>query len=285
MNTYWVYENIRKQASFYNELDVLLLLSSASQWKRLHPNFQCILYADKLTIELLENLNTTNLWDNIRTLPDNKHIDKNVFWASSKLEVLRFIEGPSILMDHDFIVYRNLEKYLKDKPFFAHEENGVGYYDTSWNPTINKVKDIINRPRPLAINCCFTYYPDDKFVNFYAKKSIELMEFFTKEKVPNSRFLIFAEQLLLKHLLDIHNIDYDTLLKEKWNAKNKVYEPSDKGYFTFEESNLIYRHYWMDKPKIKESKEGFDLNQEITILKNILSRHKDIKYDKKYFSK
>lgn len=284
MNTYWVYENIRKQSSFYNQLDVLLLLSSASLWKKHHPSFYCILYADSMTIDLLEEMNATRLWDKVKKLPSNNFIDKNIFWASSKLEVLRFIKGPSIIMDHDFLVYKNLEEYLTNKPFFAYEEDGDGYYDTSWNPIINKVKDIVSRPKPHAINCCFCYYPDDSFTNFYAEQSLKLMEFFTKEKVPNSKYLIFAEQLLLKYLLDFHNIEYDTLLNEKWNAKNNIYELSDKGHISFYESNMVYRHYWMDKPKIKQSKDGYNLTEEITILKNILSKHKEISCDHRYFT-
>ena len=284
MNTYWVYENIKKQASFYNQLDVLLLLCSTSLWKKHHPTFKCILYADSMTISLLEEMNASGLWDTVNELPSNTFIDKNIFWASSKLEVLRYVEGPSIIMDHDFLTYRNLENYLKNKPFFAYEENGDGYYDTSWNPIINKVKDIINRPKPHAINCCFSYYPESTFTNFYASQSLKLMEFFTTEKVPNSKYLIFAEQLLLKYLLDYHKVDYDTLLNEKWNAKNNFYEPSDRGHMTFNESNIVYRHYWMDKPSIKESKNGFNLIQEITILKNILKRHKKISCDHRYFT-
>lgn len=284
MNTYWVYENIKKQASFYNQLDVLLLLCSTSLWKKHHPTFKCILYADSMTISLLEEMNASRLWDTVNELPSNTFIDKNIFWASSKLEVLRYVEGPSVIMDHDFLTYRNLENYLKNKPFFAYEENGDGYYDTSWNPIINKVKDIINRPKPHAINCCFSYYPESTFTNFYASQSLKLMEFFTTEKVPNSKYLIFAEQLLLKYLLDYHKIDYDTLLNEKWNAKNNFYEPSDRGHMTFNESNIVYRHYWMDKPSIRESKNGFNLIQEITILKNILKRHKKISCDHRYFT-
>ena len=100
------------------------------------------------------------------------------------------------------------------------------------------------------------------------------MERFTKLNAPNSRFLVFAEQLVLKHLLDFHNIEYDTLLNEKWNAKGKFYEPSDIGHMTFEDSQTTYRHYWMDKPLIRQSKDGFDFNQETTILSNILKKSK-----------
>ena len=271
MNTYWVLENIREHDSFYNKLDILLLLSSVYLWKKNHPSYTTNLSVDKLTFELLESIYGTQLWDNVEILPKNNSIDKSVFWASAKLEKLRYVNGPAIIMDHDFLVYKNLSKYFNDKPFFCHEENGKHYYDTSWNPFIREISHIVSRPKPHAINCCFCYFPDSNFTNMYAKTSIELMQKFTELKVPNSRFLVFAEQLLLKHLLDFHNVKYDTLLNERWNAKGKFYEENDKGHISFDNSFTTYRHYWMEKPKIKQSKEGFSLEGEVNILNNILS--------------
>ena len=272
MNVYWVFENIRGDNSFYNELDTLLLLSSATLWKRHHNSHTTNLSADKLTLEYLDSINGLSVFDKVELLPKNKFVDKNVFWASSKLEKLRYVKGPTIIMDHDFLAYKSFDKYLKDTLFFAHEEDGTGYYDTSWNPFIKEIENIVRRPKPHAINCCFCYYPDSKFANHYAKTSLQLMHKFTELKVPNSRFLIFAEQLLLKHLIDHHNLKYGTLLNEKWHAKDKYYVPNDKGYMSFIDSNTVYRHYWMDKPLIRDSKEGFDYTQETTILKNILSK-------------
>lgn len=272
MNTYWVFENIRKDTTFYTELDTLLLLCSAHLWKKHHPSFTTNLCADKLTLDYLNSFNGLSVFDKTEVLPENKFVDKNIFWASAKLEKLRFINGPSIIMDHDFLVYKNLEEYLKDDLFFAHEEDGTNYYDTSWNPFIKEIEHIVKRPKPHAINCCFSYFPDSKFANHYAKTSLELMHKFTELKVPNSRFLIFAEQLLLKHLIDLYYLKYNTLLNEKWHAQDKYYVPSDKGYISFLDSNTVYRHYWMDKPKIRDSKDGFDYNEEITILYNILRK-------------
>ena len=274
MNTYWVYENIKEDHSFYNKLDILLLLCSGFLWKKHHPTHTTHLTADKLTLEYLDSFNGLSIFDKVDKIPKNKHVNKSVFWASSKVEKLRYIKGPSIVMDHDFLVFKSFEKYLNQDPFFCHEENGTGYYDTAWNPFVQSINDLISRPKPHAINCCFLYLPNSDFANSYSKISIELMERFTKLKAPNSRFLVFAEQLVLKHLLDYHKIEYNTLLNEKWNAKGKFYEPSDRGYMTFDSSQTTYRHYWMDKPLIKQSLKGFDFNQEITILNNILKKSK-----------
>ena len=71
MNTYWVYENIKEQSSFYNKLDTLLLLSSVYLWKKHHPNFTTNLTVDKLTYDYLHNINATYLWDKVEILPKN----------------------------------------------------------------------------------------------------------------------------------------------------------------------------------------------------------------------
>ena len=271
MNTFWVYENIRKQISFYTKLDVLLLLSSVRLWKRHHPNYNTVLYADSLTIEVLENLNAIKLWDEVHNLPENMFIYKSVFWASSKLQVLRNVKGPSIIMDHDFLVYTNLSQYFKDNVVVTVEENGKNYYPTAYDPFMRAVKDVLPRPKLRAINCSFLYFPTNSFCNYYAEQSLSLMEKFTKLKVPNSRYLIVSEQLLLKHLLDKHNIRYNSLMKAEWNCVTKTYDEYPIGIFNLQEYQTKFKHYWMEKPKIRDSKDGFDLTEEITILKNILS--------------
>lgn len=276
MNTYWVYENIKKQSSFYKKLDILLLLCSGYLWKKHHPTYNTVLYCDKLTETFLRSINSLNIWDEIKIIPENKHVDKSVFWASSKLEILRFAKAPCILMDHDFLVYKPFDKYLKKIPIFTQDENGERYYPTAYDPFIRQVNDLIPRPEPYAINCSFMYFTDTKFMNSYGQFSLQLMEKFSKLKVPNSKFLIFSEQLALKYLLDYHNIKYDTLLNEKWKPADGVYESNDKGIFSVEESLSIFRHYWLDKPKIRNSEEGFSFDSEVRILLNILSTLKNL---------
>ena len=277
MNTYWVYENIRKQISFYNELDILLLLSSATLWKKHHPTYTNILYVDKLTQELIYNLNAQSIWEEIKVLPENKFVDKGVFWASSKLEVLRYITGPSIIMDHDFLVYTPLDAHFNDNVVIAVEEDGTRYYPSAYDPYMKAVSKLLTRPKSQAINCCFLYFPNSTFANYYAEKSLELMQQFTKLKVPNSKYLIVSEQLLLKHLLDSHNIRYDSLMKARWDCRNRKYVEHPVGIYDLDESFTKFRHYWMDKVNIKESKNGFNFTDEISILKNILAK-KEINY-------
>ena len=273
MKTIWVLENIKEHKSFYTKFDLLLLLTSTSQWKKHHPTYTCCLYCDKMTHDLIKDLNAIQLWDEINIIPKNKFIDKSVFWASSKLEVLSRMTEPVIIMDNDFIVYKPLHDFLKDTIVGTHDEDGTEYYINSSDPYIKQAKHIINRPNLNAINVSFLYLPDPKFTQYYAKTSLELMELFTKIKVPNSKYLIYAEQLLLLHLITINNVSYNTLMKGKWLCSENKYSIGDKGYLSMEQSNMHFRHYWMDKPKIRNSEEGFSYEKEIKQLENAIKIH------------
>lgn len=274
MEVIWVLENIRGNKSFYNELDSLLLYASVIQMRKHHKFDNYVLYCDSLTKEQIIQDGKEHLWTEIRNLPINKFIDKSTFWASSKLQVLRNVNKPTLVLDHDFIIYREIQGLNKDTLLIGHEEDGNEYYPTRFDPFVREVRDLIPVPGTNAINCCFNFFPDHKVANSYAKLSLELMERFTKLKVPSSKYLIFAEQLALKYFLDYHKISYNSLLKGIWLAKDRIWESTDKGLIDLDEMNLYFRHYWMDKPKIRENKDGFDYNEEIRILKRIVDNAK-----------
>lgn len=280
MKTIWVLENIREHSSFYNKFDLLMMFASVIQWKKHHPSFHTHVFLDKLTYDTFSRIGALELWDSYENLPTSKSIDKNVFWASSKLVALRSIEEPIVIMDNDFVVYKSFENFLKDKIVATLYEDGKGYYANPLNPYIKKVKHIINRPKTEALNCSFLYFPDYKFTQYYAKTSIELMEEFTKLKVPDSTYLIYAEQLLLKHLINLHKIEYDTLLDKEFLCSKKIYTKERPGLINTESHNLYFRHYWMEKPDIRANKKGFSYNEEITQLENIVNNRILLDWDK-----
>ena len=142
MKTIWVLENIKGNSTFYNKFDLLMMLTSVIQWKKHHPSFTCELHADSLTLDLFEKLGVLTLWDSIETVKKNSVINKSIFWASSKLQTLRFVKEPVIIMDNDFIVYNSLSKFIKDKPIVAHNEDGKGYYINSSDFYVKKIKHL-----------------------------------------------------------------------------------------------------------------------------------------------
>ena len=270
MKTLWVLENIKGKKSFYNKFDFLMMFASVVQWKKHHPDFHCVLYADKMTLEVITNLGARNLWDETQVLKTNKSINKRVFWAASKLQALRFLEEPTIIMDNDFVVYTSFKKFLHQKVIVSHIEDGLNYYITPTDHFVKQVKHLINRYKQEAVNCSFVYFPDYKFMQYYAKTSLELMQELSRLKAPNSKYLILAEQLLLKHLMDLNEIKYIPLLDKIYNCLTNVYTNHTKGLIKTNDQNLFFRHYWMDKPRIKENKKGFSLEEESNNLMNVI---------------
>ncbi len=270
MKTLWVLENIKGKKSFYNKFDFLMMFASVVQWKKHHPDFHCVLYADKMTLEVITNLGARNLWDETQVLKTNKSINKRVFWAASKLQALRFLEEPTIIMDNDFVVYTSFKKFLHQKVIVSHIEDGLNYYITPTDHFVKQVKHLINRYKQEAVNCSFVYFPDHKFMQHYAKTSLELMQELSRLKAPNSKYLILAEQLLLKHLMDLNEIKYIPLLDKIYNCLTNVYTNYTKGLIKTNDQNLFFRHYWMDKPRIKENKKGFSLEEESNNLMNVI---------------
>lgn len=270
MNIIWVLENIKQHKSFYNKFDLLMLFASTIQWQKHHPDHTLNFYGDKLTLDLFKDLGVTELWNNVKEVGRNTFIDKSIFWASSKLQALRHVDTPVVIMDHDFIVYRSFDKYLKDTFTATHEEDGTNYYLNALDPYIQQVKHIINRPNLKALNCSFLYFPDSEFTRQYASLSLDLMAEFTKIKVPNSKYLIYAEQLLLKHLTTVKNIEIDTLLDHYLKCETDEFLKADTGLIPYEEHSLYFRHYWKDKKKIRNSSDGFNYEEEIEQLENIV---------------
>ena len=257
-----------------------MMFTSVIQWKKHHPTYICELHADELTFAVFKQLNALELWDSHKAVGKNKAIDKSVFWASSKLQALRYVEEPIIIMDNDFIVYKSLENFINTKPVVAHDEDGENYYLGPMDDYLKQVRHIINRPELKAINCSFLYLPDYKFTNSYAKLSLELMEEFTKLKVPNSKYLIYAEQLLLKYLLDLYNVKYDSLVDRVFNCRNDKFGKKTKGLIKYEESDLYYRHYWKEKNLIRENSKGFSYNKEVEQLEKVVKNRILIHWDK-----
>ena len=256
-----------------------MMFSSVIQWKKHHPTFECSLYADKMTLEVITQLGGIDLWDNNFPLRVNKAVNKNVFWASSKLQVLTQIKEPTIIMDNDFIVYTSFKKFLKQKVVVSHIEDGTNYYIMPTDHFAKKVKHLLSRYKQTAVNCSFLYFPDHKFMNHYATTSLEIMAELTRAKAPNSKYLILAEQLLLKHLMDLNNVSHIPLVNREYLCVKDEFTKTIKGLIKFEKQHLFFRHYWMDKTKIKKSKKGFSLKEESKALENVIKSKKVIDWE------
>ena len=244
MKIIWVLENIEEKKDFYGKFNILLLLASVRLWKRHYPDDNCTLYCDSLTKDVLSTLKVLKLWDNIESYVHSHDIDRKVFWAASKLQVLSKQTEPCIILDNDTHIYKPIKEYLNPNKVYVHNlEVGKGYYPTGSDLY---VRELSYRPRwkTTSVNVSFLQLPDPTFTQMYAKLSLDLMEQFTRMKVPNSQYLIFSEQLLLSHLLEKENIEYSSLLSNYWDCHAWDWgEQHDKGIWLYKDSGTILKHY------------------------------------------
>lgn len=269
MRVIWVLENIEKEKSFYSRLNTLLLLNSVKLWKKYHPEDNCVLYADYLTINLLKDLNVTFLWDEISQVEGDDLIDKKVFWASAKLQVLSKQKEPVIIMDNDTLVFCRLKDHLDLDTYYVHNlEQGKGYYPTAYDDYIRKLS-FKRRWMTESVNVSFLYLPDPEFTKEYSNLSLDMMKEFTKMKVPNSQYLIFAEQLLLNQLLTEQNKYYKSIVSTYWDCDDwKWGKDHNKGLWPISKSGEFIKHYGPLKSWIKNNKADQNYEKEMIHLKN-----------------
>jgi hypothetical protein len=240
----WVLENIKDDEGIYGKLNTLMLIASIQLWKKNHPTDNCVMYCDKLTLRYLERLSIGHLWDSIEEYTHTRNIDRTVFWAASKVAVLSQQTEPVILMDNDTLVYKPITHLLdKDTTYVCNLEKGRGYYPTGYDEIIKKLS---YRPRWKTDSLCvaFLHLPDPEFTKLYANMSLDMMEELTALGAPNPQYLIFAEQLFLRHLLEVKQKTLKGLIKTYWDCQAWEWaEDHEDGLWTYEESQQYFKHY------------------------------------------
>ena len=146
------------------------------------------------------------------------------------------------------IAYSAIQKMVKDTiPLTSDEYVRKLSYKRRWTPK--------------SLNVSHLYFRDTDLSNKYANISLDMMREFTKMGTPNSQYLIFAEQLLLYHLLLEDNVKSRPLIKEYWDCNDwfwgKEYKGQgtiDKGLYSIQDSNSSFIHYGPLKGLIKVDK-------------------------------
>ena len=277
MKIIWVYENISRNKSAYSKFNILSLLASASLWKRNHPYDNTVLYCDDITYDLLKRKEVLSVWDEVILIDFNLPIDKNTFWASSKLHVLSLQNEPVIIMDGDTLVFKKFDHHLlPDRILVSNLEEGRGYYPTALDPLIRNLS-YKARWKTKAVNVSFLYLPDPSFTKEYANLSLQFMKEFTEMKVPNSKYLIFAEQLLLRHLMDEYKLNYKPIISNAWDCNAWKWDDKDhNGLWSFKDSWEHFIHYGPLKEWYKKDDPAHPYQQEIDMLRNCINFHKFI---------
>ena len=277
MKIIWVLENIKKNYNtkdYYinSKLNVLMLLASVHLWKKNHTDDTCVLYGDDLTIDTLDKLKVLDFWDEVKPLPNPRKINRDVFWAASKVEVLAQVQEPVIILDNDTHVYKPIKHLLDpNKVYVCNYEVGKGYYPSGIDKYVQKLS-YKARWKNTSLNVSFLHLPDPSFTRKYAEISLKMMEEFTEMKAPNPQYLIFAEQLLLSHLLEKDNIEHQSLISTYWDCADWQWgEDHTRGIWPYYGSEMYFKHYGPLKGWIRDSKADQNYEREIAHLTNCIN--------------
>ena len=279
MKVLWVLENVKKSFSFYNKLQILLLISSVSLWKKYHPSHKTFFYCDSLTYNLFKKLNILTLWNNVEVFSYPEKINREIFWSSPKTKIISEATEPFVLVDHDFLIFKNIEEYFGNEILCSYDERADNWYPTQ-NDSYNKqLTTPIKFITPYASNVSLFYIPDPNFAQRYGKQVLKNHEEFTAMHVPTmtANHMIFSEQFMLRQWIEKENIPYRCLSKNIWNCNKAEFnrnEETNKGIWNLKESLLYYKHYGVEESRINNREEGYDYDETISFLKRCIKSGK-----------
>lgn len=284
MRTIWVLENIKKDFNFYQRFNILNLISSVSLWKKFHPNDHLELYCDKMTYDLLAYMDVLNLWNSVYgdNFKDIK-INKSVFWAASKIEILNTIQEPVTIIDNDWLPFQNFdtERSLSDV-VYSYDENGIDYYLTERHEFVTSLKNTkLFTMTHEAANVSFLSFNNTEILKKYTDLSIQLMKEWSDMKIKDNRLIIYAEQKILKQLLIKENVSHRPLVKNIWLCKADDWSKnlSENGFWLNTELWNKFKHYGPTKRKYKDNKPGYDYNKELEFMYNSINSTRLIDID------
>lgn len=237
MKAVWVFDEFGKGV---NQRDLLMLLASAKLWSIHCPNTRRVLYCSDSFGNSMVSLGIPIPFDEVILLSTEQEIliDTSVFWSMQKLRVILDQKEPLYLVDHDFLVLEDITKSIpENKVCYTYTEDGREYYPPGGLDLYVKKLSFKPRWKWVSANVSFLHLPFPEWTELYAGTSLRIMEEFTEMQVPHSKYLIFAEQLVFKQLLD-YLPDYSCLIQNVYECKNEAWiEKLDRnGIWSLEEA-------------------------------------------------
>ncbi|MBC8399344.1 MAG: hypothetical protein H8E16_19910 [Flavobacteriales bacterium] len=266
MEVIWVLENVKRDKFFYGKLQLTLLVASISLWRKYHPDHYTVFYCDNLTYDTLNKLQILHLWHDVRKLEYPDDINREIFWSGCKTKIISETTKPILVIDHDFLIRKNIDKYLNTNVLYSYDEIANNWYPPKWDAYAKMVpfERIVDR----AANVSLFYLPDPKFSNKYGKQVLENHKVLSKiiKKLPKNKkheisanYMILSEQLMLKQWLVKDKIPHETLSNLVWDCNKPIGQSlsenikADQGIWNSKECSLYYKHYGVEEKHLKEN--------------------------------
>jgi hypothetical protein len=219
------------------DFDLYCTVLSALSWRRLGGRIT--LCADRAAAEYYRKIGFCDIWDEVNVCVPNdlEGINPKMFWAGGKLLALREVSAPVVMMDTDFIVWKNPD--YGDEIIAAHREDlspdiypPLGFFRADGHI----IPDLDETVLPL--NTAFLYVPNDDFKEFYTSQAIAFMKS-AADCDDTLKYMVFAEQRMAAMCAEYTGTPVKTLLD-----KNHLFFPQDS-----------FTHLWGAKQAMRDNPE------------------------------
>lgn len=277
MKTVWVLESLKGKNFFLHEIELICLIASVSNWKKIYPEYNTYLYCCSSVYNYLEELNILNLWDFVDTkeLSAGDKVNRRAFWAASKLKCIRNIESPFIMIDCDLYFKRksfDLSELSKFDIVVNQIEEGATVYpsirDRILSGTVSEYPIKYRWKTTHSLNVSFLYIGNDDFRKEYAETAWEWMENlsekFWNDPDLNGKYMILCEQKLLKEISDLRKTKIAALSDNFFFNEKRTMVNLPEEYGSFSLNIPDYFHLHSKKRSVLEDKNLFlDIRSDI----------------------
>ena len=224
----------------FPDYEQLTAVISALEWQK-HNGSICMI-TDSDGASYFKKAGLSQFWNSIETKLDNisQSADPFLFWALGKLEALRHMKAPCVMLDTDLIVWQNIEAIVDNYDITAahseelnpnvYPERGAMRFEhgyvlpESWDFTID------------AANTAFLCIRDEEFKEHYTAEARSFAANVRRDGLDPVKAMCFAEQRILPmcagalnkslgFLIELSHAEEQLILTHTWGFKQALDRP------------------------------------------------------------
>ena len=228
----------------FPDYEVLTMMLSALKWRQKNGSIRMV--TDSAGAAFFTRAGLEGLWDSgMDTNLDglDASLDARAFWAAGKLEALRRLEAPCVMLDTDLILWEDIGARCAGGVTVAHREELLP--DVYPDPrTAFSLDPAYSFPPEWdfslpAANTAFLYLPDDTLRRRYVNEAFRFMAALRNRDIDPTVAMCFAEQRILpmcaaaggftiQSLLREHALDVQSFATHLWGYKRVLSESPER---------------------------------------------------------
>ena len=260
MKAIWVYENTTGLESFYSRFNITLFVTSVALWKKYHPTHKTHIYLDSWTYDIFSKLDILYLWDKVDLLEYPERINRYFLWSGCKSKIISQATEPFAMIDHDFLIFQNIDEHLDDSVIYTYDEDMESWYIDPRDKFNQQITNPIEFIQDRAANVSFLYIPDPSFAKRYGERVLQNHIEFTELLGDNihTGYMTISEQFMLKDWLVKEERKHKTLSKNLFSCDKIEFrnETTDIGIWDLNEAGRAYKHYGLIKRDVLDNRNN-----------------------------